>query len=217
MAWRKERIERVEARAYTIPTDAPEADGTFAWKETTIVVVEATGGRQDGPRLHLRRQVGRRPDHERARRGRARHGPARRPGGPRGAGRQGPQPRLGPGSRRWRSRRSTRALWDLKARLLDLPLCKLFGQARESVPVYGSGGFTTYTTTSCRSSSAAGPAQGIPRVKMKVGSEPERDLHRVRVGQGGDRRHRAVRRRQRRLRPQAGALRSREAFTTSSA
>ena len=36
------------------------------------------------------------------------------------------------------------ALWDLKARSLDLPLCDLFGQARSEVPVYGSGGFTTY-------------------------------------------------------------------------
>src|SRR3954454_14531100 len=48
MAWNKERIERVEARAYTIPTAAPEADGTFSWKETTIIVVEATGGGKTG-------------------------------------------------------------------------------------------------------------------------------------------------------------------------
>jgi FAD/FMN-containing dehydrogenase len=36
------------------------------------------------------------------------------------------------------------ALWDLKARLLDVPLARLLGRARESVPIYGSGGFTTY-------------------------------------------------------------------------
>lgn len=36
------------------------------------------------------------------------------------------------------------ALWDLKARLLGLPLHRLLGAVRESVPVYGSGGFTTY-------------------------------------------------------------------------
>src|SRR5581483_7268859 len=37
------------------------------------------------------------------------------------------------------------ALWDTKARLLDLPLVSLLGAARESVAVYGSGGFTSYT------------------------------------------------------------------------
>ncbi len=36
------------------------------------------------------------------------------------------------------------ALWDLKAGLLDLPLQHLLGATRKHVPVYGSGGFTTY-------------------------------------------------------------------------
>src|SRR3546814_6242888 len=36
------------------------------------------------------------------------------------------------------------ALWDIKARLLGISLARLFGRARESVPVYGSGGFTNY-------------------------------------------------------------------------
>jgi L-alanine-DL-glutamate epimerase-like enolase superfamily enzyme len=35
-------------------------------------------------------------------------------------------------------------LWDLKARLLELPLAGLLGRARERVPVYGSGGLTSY-------------------------------------------------------------------------
>src|SRR5437763_16926443 len=34
-------IESVDARAYTIPTGAPEADGTAAWQATTLVVVRA--------------------------------------------------------------------------------------------------------------------------------------------------------------------------------
>ena len=106
MAWRKERIERVEARAYTIPTDAPEADGTFAWKATTIVVVEADGGRQDGPRLHLRHAAvaglitSCSPRWCAART----RSTSRRLGG---AGRRGPQHRAAPGSRRTRSPRST--------------------------------------------------------------------------------------------------------------
>jgi len=33
-------IERVEARAITVPTERPESDGTLEWDSTTIVVVE---------------------------------------------------------------------------------------------------------------------------------------------------------------------------------
>ena len=40
---------------------------------------------------------------------------------------------------------STPRLYDLKARLLDLPLAKLLGSYRNSVPIYGSGGFTSYS------------------------------------------------------------------------
>ena len=36
------------------------------------------------------------------------------------------------------------ALWDLKAKQFDVPLVMLLGQARERVPIYGSGGFTSY-------------------------------------------------------------------------
>ena len=37
------------------------------------------------------------------------------------------------------------ALWDLKAKLLNQPLTTLFGRYRNDVPIYGSGGFTTYS------------------------------------------------------------------------
>ena len=37
------------------------------------------------------------------------------------------------------------ALWDLKARLLDVPLSRCSGGAATAVPIYGSGGFTTLT------------------------------------------------------------------------
>ena len=180
MAWRKERIERVEARAYTIPTDAPEADGTFAWKETTIIVVEATGGGKTGLGYtyshksvaglitSVLAEVVRGTDpldvpaaHE-ALVGKVRN----------------------IGSRGLAANAISAvdtALWDLKARLLDLPLCKLFGQARESVPVYGSGGFTTYDDDRLREQLGGWAAEGCRWVKMKVGSEPERDLHRARV------------------------------------
>src|SRR5579875_3551058 len=41
-------IERLDVSAYTIPTDFPESDGTYAWDKTTLVVVEASGGGKRG-------------------------------------------------------------------------------------------------------------------------------------------------------------------------
>lgn len=61
-------------------------------------------------------------------------------------------------------------MWDLKARLLDLPLARLFGQVRSEVPVYGSGGFTTYADArQDRQLRGWVEEQGIPRVKIKIG------------------------------------------------
>lgn len=72
------------------------------------------------------------------------------------------------------------ALWDLKARLLDLPLCTLLGRARTTVPVYGSGGFTSYDQTQlCRQLEMWVRDMDIPRVKMKVGTAPADDPARV--------------------------------------
>jgi L-alanine-DL-glutamate epimerase-like enolase superfamily enzyme len=71
------------------------------------------------------------------------------------------------------------ALWDLKARLLDLPLVTLLGAVRESAPVYGSGGFTTYSKEQLQNQLGGWAAQGIPRVKMKIGTHPEDDVQRV--------------------------------------
>ncbi len=73
------------------------------------------------------------------------------------------------------------ALWDLKAKLLNLPLAKVLGAVREGVPVYGSGGFTSYSDEQLTNQLGGWVAQGIPRVKMKVGTHPDQDLHRVEV------------------------------------
>jgi L-alanine-DL-glutamate epimerase-like enolase superfamily enzyme len=72
------------------------------------------------------------------------------------------------------------ALWDLKARLLNLPLVTLLGAARESVPIYGSGGFTSYSTEQLQRQLEAWVEQGIPRVKMKIGRDARSDLERIR-------------------------------------
>jgi L-alanine-DL-glutamate epimerase-like enolase superfamily enzyme len=71
------------------------------------------------------------------------------------------------------------ALWDLKARLLKVPLVTLLGPVRESAPVYGSGGFTSYSEQQLREQLAGWVEQGIPRVKMKIGRDSQADLRRV--------------------------------------
>jgi L-alanine-DL-glutamate epimerase-like enolase superfamily enzyme len=72
------------------------------------------------------------------------------------------------------------ALWDLKARLRDVALCDLLGMVRESVPVYGSGGFTSYADERLERQLAGWAEQGLGAVKMKVGSHPQKDPERVR-------------------------------------
>jgi L-alanine-DL-glutamate epimerase-like enolase superfamily enzyme len=81
------------------------------------------------------------------------------------------------------------ALWDLKARLLDVPLVDLLGGARELVPVYGSGGFTSMSIESLEHQLGGWADAGIPRVKMKVGRDPAEDpsrLDAVRAAIGDD-------------------------------
>jgi L-alanine-DL-glutamate epimerase-like enolase superfamily enzyme len=73
------------------------------------------------------------------------------------------------------------ALWDLKAKLLDLPLVTLLGPVRQAIPVYGSGGFTSYTNKQLEAQLGRWVAAGIPRVKMKIGRDAKADRERVRV------------------------------------
>jgi len=72
------------------------------------------------------------------------------------------------------------ALWDLKARAFDVPLASLLGRCRDEVPIYGSGGFTTYTDEQLKTQLGDWVGRdGCRFVKMKIGSQPERDPERV--------------------------------------
>ena len=71
------------------------------------------------------------------------------------------------------------ALWDLKARLLEVPLVTLLGAAHDEVPIYGSGGFTSYSIRELGEQLGGWVERGIRRVKMKVGRKPEQDPARV--------------------------------------
>jgi L-alanine-DL-glutamate epimerase-like enolase superfamily enzyme len=76
------------------------------------------------------------------------------------------------------------ALWDLKARLLGVPVTDLLGRVHEQVAAYGSGGFTSYDERQTREQLAGWVERDrIPRVKIKIGeswgSRESRDLARV--------------------------------------
>ena len=76
------------------------------------------------------------------------------------------------------------ALWDLKATLLGVPVSRLLGQARDAVPIYGSGGFTTYDEPAARAQLEQWTGEWrIPRVKIKIGeswgANEARDLARI--------------------------------------
>ncbi len=73
------------------------------------------------------------------------------------------------------------ALWDVKAKLLGLPLFRLLGAVRDRVMAYGSGGFTSYTDARLAGQLGGWVAEGLRAVKMKVGRDPHRDPGRVSI------------------------------------
>ncbi|WGR93105.1 mandelate racemase [Bradyrhizobium sp. ISRA443] len=173
-------IRRVAARSYRIPTDAPEADGTIAWSATTLVVAEIDAAGETGLGYSYASA----------------------------AAAEIVNKELAPivveqdafaipalwlamvqavRNIGWRGVCACAisamdvALWDLKARLLNIPLVDLFGRERREVPIYGSGGFTSYSEARlCEQLSGWVEQEGCHFVKMKVGAAPAQDLARVR-------------------------------------
>ncbi len=183
-------IRRLDVAAYVVPTDRPEADGTLEWEATTIVVVEATAGECSGIGYTYADVAAARLIESTLRDvvvgidamavPAAWEAMVRRI---RNLGR--------PGICSAAIAAVDVALWDLKARLLDLPLAVLLGQVRDGVPVYGSGGFTSYGIDELEAQLAEWVACGIERVKMKVGAAPHEDPARVRaaraaIGEGAE-------------------------------
>ena len=171
-------VESVEVSAFTVPTDEPESDGTAEWDSTTIVVVHAQAGGETGlGYTYAPAAAGKLVEEKLVDEVRGRDALAVGEAWEamavalRNAGR--------PGIGFCALSAVDLALWDLKARLLALPLVDLLGRAREEAPVYGSGGFTSYSLDRIREQLAGWVAQGIPRVKMKVSREPERDPERL--------------------------------------
>ena len=174
------RIERIDVSAFTVPTDEPESDGTFEWEETTVVVVEIAAAGARGLGLSYTGESAARVIERRL--------------APRILGRNpldipaafaamvAAVRNVGlPGIAATAISAVDVALWDLKARLLELPLVRLLGAARESVPVYGSGGFTSYDMSALKEQVVAWADAGIDQVKIKVGRTPREDVGRVRA------------------------------------
>lgn len=172
-------IRRIEVSSYTVPTDSAESDGTLEWNATTLVLVRASAGGKTGFGYtyadtatanlihHLLSKLVQGRDAMNV------------PGvwiemvrHVRNLGR--------PGIVAMAISAVDSALWDLKARILELPLVKLLGAVREAAPVYGSGGFTSYSDRQLSKQLRGWVEQGIPRVKMKVGRDPKKDRERVR-------------------------------------
>jgi len=173
-------IEKIQVATYRIPTDQLESDGTAEWDHTDMVVVHATAGKTSGlgwsyaseaaakmiatvlrPVIKGQSAIGIEGVWQQMNRG------------VRNVGR--------PGVSLMAIAAVDVALWDLKAKLLDLPLVELLGTARESVDLYGSGGFTSYSDERLAEQLGNWAAEGIARVKMKVGRDPDADVRRAAV------------------------------------
>ena len=172
------RIESTEVSSYTIPTDKPESDGTLSWRSTTLVLVRVGADGRQGLGY-----------------GYADTATARLIGDKllplirdrsafdisglwhdmsaslRNLGR--------PGICAMAVSVVDNALWDLKARILDLPLASLLGSSRPKIAIYGSGGFTSYSIAELEDQLGGWADRGIGRVKMKIGRRPADDVVRV--------------------------------------
>jgi L-alanine-DL-glutamate epimerase-like enolase superfamily enzyme len=175
-------IEHVAASAFRIPTDAPESDGTFAWNSTTLVIAEVTAASQTGLGYSY---ADRAAVSLVATLGDAVTGldamdiPAcwtAASAALRNSGR--------PGVGATALSALDAALWDLKGRLTETAVVRLLGAARDSVPAYGSGGFTSYSVDRLRQQLGGWIADGFTRVKMKIGRSAIDD--RVRVAAARD-------------------------------
>lgn len=171
------------ASAYTIPTDAPEGDGTLTWTSTTLVLVQAgaegltgigwTYGPAETAQVVTGMLAGVVTDLDADDIPAAWTAMQRRL---RNAGR--------PGIGGLALSAADNALWDLKARRHGLSLARLLGTICPAVPVYGSGGFTTYDADRQHAQLSGWiHEQGIPRAKIKIGeswgADVDRDLARM--------------------------------------
>lgn len=174
------RIQELSTSAYKIPTASPESDGTLSWDSTTLVLVKIKAGGKEGigytyadesTALFIQKN--------------------------------GKEIITGknafdiPGiysllTKQVRNNGNCgiammaisaidTALWDLKSKLLELPLCILLGKVKNEMLLYGSGVFTNYTDRQLEQQLLAWKEHDIRYMKMKIGSDPDRDIERIRI------------------------------------
>lgn len=178
------KLGRIDCSVYRVPTDRPEADGTFEWSSTTLVLVEVHAGGLTGLGFSYAASAAAEvvadvldpalrdlPLEDVRRCWNAMVHAVRNVG--RG------------GIAATAISALDVALWDLRARSQRRPLFQALGAARESVPIYGSGGFTSYPLDQLVEQLAGWVAEGIPRVKMKIGvdhgARAAEDVRRIRA------------------------------------
>jgi L-alanine-DL-glutamate epimerase-like enolase superfamily enzyme len=173
-------VDGIRVSVFAIPTDEPETDGTLEWERTTMVVVQASGGGKQGIGYTYADSATASLIHNTLSKVVT------------GVDAMAPTAAY---MAMWRRIRNLGrpgicsmaisavdcALWDLKARLLDVALVTLLGPVREAAPIYGSGGFCSYSDQRLAAQLSGWVEQGIPRVKMKVGRDAGGDVDRVRV------------------------------------
>ncbi len=171
-------IKDLKVSTYKIPTDLHEADGTISWESTTMILVAVNAGGKTG--------IGYTYAHEAA-----------------GIVIEKTLKQIAVGKNMMNIEGITtsmikairnngnvgiammavsavdNALWDLKAKIFDVPLCVLLGQIKNEMLIYGSGGFTSYNDQQLQNQLSGWANEGIKYVKMKIGKHPEDDVSRV--------------------------------------
>ncbi len=172
-------IDDVRVAVYRVPTeDARESDGTAVWDATTMVLVEITAGGETGIGYTYADEATAQVIHAEFRA--LLEGRDALETGRRFAEMQGKIRNLGrDGITSMAISAVDVALWDLKGKLVNAPVCVLLGAARDGAELYGSGGFTSFSIGELRAHMSRWVESGIPRVKMKVGSDPSADVQRV--------------------------------------
>ncbi len=171
-------VSTLYVSAYTIPTSSPEADGTIEWNSTTLILVEVTAADKKGIGYTYANEataividkvlkkivisanaldisfINKKMTD------------AIRNDGQTGIAMMAVSA-------------VDNALWDLKAKLFDIPLCNLLGKAKDSMLIYGSGGFTSYNKKQLQQQLSSWINEGIQHIKIKIGTHPEKDVERV--------------------------------------
>jgi L-alanine-DL-glutamate epimerase-like enolase superfamily enzyme len=174
------RITKGEVLVYTVPTDAPESDGTASWDSTTMVLVRLEAEQSTGigytyadaatgkvVKKLLEKVVEGRDAFQHAAILQAMFLKVRNSGEV--------------GICAMAISAIDNALWDLRARVLQISLVNMLGAVRPRIPVYGSGGFTSYSDVQLTRQLGGWAEQGFKMVKMKVGTHPADDPRRIEV------------------------------------